>query len=156
MRFTHVMPTSAPLIAVQDLIMQEHSVPSPLGLKLFLGPTTAEENMLKSDDYGLSLEQLSINGGARNDHVEQVSRGGSCRCLLKPIAVHAEHADSHSAAQPTQPSTRAWTIVRAPNPPRFEWHANVGPTQVITYEYTPFKSILNLPRGTRPRPLREG
>ena len=71
MRFTHVMPTSTPLIAVQDLIMQEHSVPSPFGLKLFLGPTTAEENLLKSDDYGLSLEQLSINGGARNDHVEQ-------------------------------------------------------------------------------------
>ena len=97
MRFTHCMPTSMPLDAVRSLIMEQHQVPSAPGLRLFLGEGTAEENLLKADDYSLSLEQLSINGGAKNDHVEQV----------------------------------------------------------ITYEYTPFKSILNLPRDTRPPVLRQ-
>lgn len=97
MRFAQLVAVSRPLDSVRQMIMEEHQVPSAAGLRLFLGAETSEENLLKTEDYSLSLAELSINGGAKNDHVEQV----------------------------------------------------------ITYDYGPFKSILNLPRGTRPAPLRQ-
>lgn len=72
MRFKHLALTSMPLRDVRALIMQEHAVPAAAGLRLFLGLGTMEENMLKTDDLDLSLDQLSINGGSMNDRVEQV------------------------------------------------------------------------------------
>ena len=95
MRFRTVVNTSVTLSTVRELIMREHSVPSTSDVRLFRGANSAEENLLKQDDFGLSLEQLSISGGPQNDRI----------------------------------------------------------VQVITYDYQPFKSILNLPRKTRLSPL---
>ena len=89
-----------PHLVSRSRICLSSSPPLPgQGLRLFLGEACADENLLKPDDYSLSLSDLTITGGAQNDHVEQV----------------------------------------------------------ITYEYAPFKgthSILSLPRGMRPAPLK--
>ncbi|KAL1530227.1 hypothetical protein AB1Y20_001142 [Prymnesium parvum] len=97
MRFMHLAATTMTLDSVRKLIMEEHSVPSAAGLRLFMGAGVSEESLLKPEDFNLSLDQLSITGGSKNDNI----------------------------------------------------------LQVITYEYQPFKSILNVPRFARPTPLRQ-
>ena len=72
MRFSQMISTSEPLDRVRQLIMDNHSVVSSQGLRLFLGTECADENLLKPDDYSLSLTDLSIAGGSPNDHVEQI------------------------------------------------------------------------------------
>lgn len=72
MRFSQLLLTSEPLDRVRQLIMDKHGVVSSESLRLFLGTECSAENLLKLDDYSLTLSELSIIGGSRNDHVEQI------------------------------------------------------------------------------------
>ena len=72
MRFSQLLSTSEPLDRVRQLIMDNHSVVSSQGLKLFLGTECEDENLLRPEDYGLTLSDLSVAGGSPNDHVAQV------------------------------------------------------------------------------------
>ena len=69
MRFSQLLLTSEPLDRVRQLIMDKHGVVLAESLRLFLGTENSAENLLKLDDYSLTLSEL---GGSRNDHVELI------------------------------------------------------------------------------------
>ena len=96
MRFLELMSTKEPLEAVRAVIIAKHRLGGEAGLRLFRGDGVDEENLFKSSDYAMSLDDLKIVGGSKND-----------------------------------------TMLR----------------QVITYDYAPFQSILNLPRETYAPPV---
>lgn len=130
MHFKHVASTAMLLDDVRKLIMETHSVPSSTGLRIFLGAGTSEANLLKPEDFNLSLEQLSVSGGSRNDQVEQVSIS-----LWSPSSRPASDISSHHFWEASCCLSHVEVFVCG---------------QIITYEYQPFKSVLNLPRFTRP------
>ena len=72
MRFTQMLPVSEPLEAVRQLIVERHKVASSQGLQLYLGEECIEQNEFKPEDYSVSLQELSVEGGSQNDAVRQV------------------------------------------------------------------------------------
>ena len=66
---------SLPLCRQHDLIsliVDKHQVVGSHGLNLYLGEQVEEANMLRPEEYGLSLADVKCPGGSINDHVLQV------------------------------------------------------------------------------------
>ena len=55
-----------------SLIVDKHQVVGSHGLNLYLGEQVEEANMLRPEEYGLSLADVKCPGGSINDHVLQV------------------------------------------------------------------------------------
>ena len=70
MRFTQLLPTSAPLELVRQLIIERHRVVAVEDLRLFLGEAAKAEAEFRQEEYMLKLSDLHVPGGSKNDHVK--------------------------------------------------------------------------------------
>jgi hypothetical protein len=72
MRFTQRLGTSTKLGQLAQLVFDKHQVAGMQGLNLYLGHDVDENNLLRPEEYGLTLKDINFPCGSLNDHVLQV------------------------------------------------------------------------------------
>ena len=76
MRFVECVSTAQPLDAVRALIVAKHIAPREaevgVNFRLFRGEGCDDDALFEPSDYALSLAELQIVGGSKNDGVRQV------------------------------------------------------------------------------------
>ena len=82
------------------LIIEKHQVAGAQGLTLYLGDAVEETNMLRPEEYGLSLKDVKCPGGSINDHVLQV--------------VTYDYAPHRTVDSGTMPPSRSYGIMHLP------------------------------------------
>ena len=54
------------------MIIERHSIVGTHGLRLFLGEECTAQNEFKPEDFFVSLEELSMTGGSKNDQIKYI------------------------------------------------------------------------------------
>ena len=76
MRFVECVSTAQPLDAVRALIVAKHIAPREaevgVNFRLFRGAGCDDDALFEPSDYAMSLAELQIVGGSKNDGVHQV------------------------------------------------------------------------------------